>query len=50
MITRMLERMELYGTVKVLRSPYALREGLVELARDADLAPSLESVWPKFNP
>lgn len=50
LITRMLERMEVHGPVKVLRSPYALREGLVELAREADLAPSLERVWPKFNP
>ncbi len=36
--------------VRVARSPYALREGLVELAVGADLAPSLESVWPNLNP
>ncbi len=36
--------------VRVARSPYALREGLVELAVGAELAPSLESVWPNLNP
>jgi exopolyphosphatase/guanosine-5'-triphosphate,3'-diphosphate pyrophosphatase len=36
--------------VRVARSPYALREGLVELAVGADLAPSLEFVWPNLNP
>lgn len=36
--------------VRVTRSPYALREGLVELACAADLAPSLDSVWPNLAP
>ena len=36
--------------VRVARCPYALREGLVELAVEAGLAPSLEHVWPNFNP
>lgn len=35
--------------VRVARSPYALREGLVELAVEADLAPSLEPVWPNLH-
>ncbi len=34
---------------RVARSPYALREGLVELAREADLAPSLDAVWPNLH-
>ena len=52
LVTQVLEKMECSSDapVRMTHSPFALREGLVELAIRADLAPSLDDVWPNFNP
>jgi len=51
LVQLVLESMDEHATdeATVVRSPYALREGLVELASASDLAPSLDSVWPNLQ-